>query len=233
MFGKHRPVVQVPERVALDPTAHSKMLDVVMQEYTAIRREIDTTLANQVAILSFGAATVGLLVAAAASLWDREPLLTAALLLFVVPSACFLALAVHAGELVRLMRAGLFLHELEDWMNEAWSKTLDERRPLLTWEQWHIREGTADVDRHNLLAISAVFVTLAAGFAFSGFWRLHTTDAVDERLALLLLAVSLGLGLVTTLWVANLRAFAYRHRRAYTGQDGKVASAARPGEASA
>lgn len=219
--GYYKNIVKVPGRIPLQLSENSKLLDVVMQEYGAIRREIDTCLANQVAILSFGAATVGLLVAAAGTLWREEPLLSGILLLFVVPAACFLALSIHAGELVRMMRGGLFLHELENWVNDAWPSSLGEDGRVLTWEQWGIRTGAADVDRNNQFAISAVFGTLALGFAFSGFWRLHEPPpgyVIDELLAILLLVVSLGIGLLSVLWVATLRRYAYTYRKAYRDQ---------------
>ncbi len=226
MFGKYKSVVPVPERIPLQLAAAGKGLDLVMHEYGAIRREIDSCLTNQVSVLSFGAATVGLLVAAAGSFRQGEPLLSALLQLFAIPVACSLALAIHAGELVRLMRAGYFLHELENWVNNV-DRRVDEEHPpgaarpdgnkpaVLTWEQWPIREGRADVDSHNRRAITLVFSTLGLGFALSGFLRLHQQRSFDERLAVLLLVVSLGLGLATALWVTLLRRQAIAYRKAY------------------
>jgi hypothetical protein len=195
-----------------------KHIDVAMQEYTAIRREIDTCLANQVAVLSFGAATVGLLVAAAATLWTEDVLLSGLLLLFVVPGTCFLALAIHAGELVRLMRAGFFLHEFERWINQAWSTRHNDERLVLAWEHWSIRRGHADVDQHNGRAISAVFGLLALGFTFMGFWRLHSApeeDNIAEPVAGIILGGCLLIGVGAFLWVARLRRYAYKYRDAY------------------
>ena len=65
-----KPVVAAPPRRAQMHRHDSfNRLDLVMHEYDAIRGEVETTLSSQVAILSFGAATIGLLVAAAAALW--------------------------------------------------------------------------------------------------------------------------------------------------------------------
>ncbi len=226
MFGKYKSVAPVPERIPLQLAVAGKGLDLVMHEYGAIRREIDSCLTNQVSVLSFGAATVGLLVAAAGSFRQGEPLLSALLQLFAIPVACSLALAIHAGELVRLMRAGYFLHELENWVNNGWDRGVDEEHPpgsarpagdkpaVLTWEQWPIREGRADVDSHNRRAITLVFSALGLGFALSGFLSLHQLR-FDERLAVLLLVVSLGLGLATALWVTLLRRQAIAYRKAY------------------
>jgi hypothetical protein len=226
MAGSYDDIDQVPPRIPLSmpvvgqpcDTVLLKHIDVAMNEYTAIRREIDTCLANQVAVLSFGAATVGLLVAAAATLWTEDVLLSGLLLQFVVPGTCFLALAIHAGELVRLMRAGFFLHEFERWLNQGWSTRHGDERLVLAWEQWGIRRGRADVDQHNGRAISAVFGLLALGFTFMGFWRLHSAPQeanVPEPVAGIILGGSLLIGLGAFLWVARLRRYAYRYRDAY------------------
>ncbi len=223
MFGQYKSIKSVPDRLPLQPAAAEKQLDLVMHEYGAIRREIDSCLTNQVSVLSFGVATVGLLVAAAGSFREEEPLLSALLQLFAIPAACFLALAIHAGELVRLMRAGLFLHELENWVNKGWPARAGDEGRVLTWEQWDIRKGSADVDRHNRRAITLVFSALGLGFALSGFLDLHQQGNIDERVAVLLLVVSLGLGLATALWVTLLRRQARAYRDAYQGKDEPLA----------
>jgi hypothetical protein len=205
-----------PERIPLDLN-YPQQLDVVMHEYDAIRSEVDHSLSNQVSILSFGAATVGLLVAAAGTLWKDAELLAGLLLLLVVPIACFLTLAIHAGELVRLMRAGLFLHELENWVNKAPWPGKQEGKPVrvLRWEQWGIREKEADIDRHNSTEISLVFGLLAYGFMFAGYWRLHSSRGFHELVAISALVVSLLISVPGALWVKCLNDYAYKHRVAY------------------
>jgi hypothetical protein len=217
------PVTATPRRLPLRLPGDEKRLDVAMHEYAAVRNEIDTCLTNQVAILSFGTATVGLLVAAAATLWDDEPLLSSLLLLFVVPAAGWLALVVHAGELVRLMRAGLFLHRLEDWVNDAWWCSPEEGRVLL-WEQWDIRRGSADVDRRNSWAITAVFAVMVVLFVPAGFWRLQQPpdgeEPVEDWLSWAFLGLSLAIGVASALWLRTLRRHAYAYRDAYDDEAG-------------
>jgi hypothetical protein len=211
-------VQPLPERIPLD-LANPTMLDVVMHEYDAIRSEVDHSLSNQVSILSFGAATVGLLVAAAGALWTDAPLLAGLLLLVVVPVACFLTRAIHAGELVRLMRAGLFLHELENWVNQArWPNRGDRAAGVLRWEQWDIRdrEQQSDVDRHSSEGITLVFGIMAYGFMLFGFYRLHTWEELPDRVAVLALVGAVAVSVPATLRVRNLIAFAYRHRDKYS-----------------
>jgi hypothetical protein len=208
-------VPDLPVRVQLDGD-ETKVLDLVMHEYDAIRSELDTSLSAQVSIMSFGAATVGLLVAAAGTLWTDEPLLAGLLLLFVVPGSCFLALAIHAGEMVRLMRAGLFLNHLENGVNRApWRLRRDEGVGVLIWEQWGIRQGGADMARHNRRAIVLVFGVLAFGFMFAGYWRLHRLPEIPEGWAIAALIASSVLGVQALRWVRHLHKYAYKHRAKY------------------
>lgn len=202
-----------------------------MHEYDAIRQEVVTTLTNQVSTLSFGAATVGLLVAAGAALWDDAKLLSGLLLLFVVPSVCFLTLAIYSGELVRLMRAGLFLNTLENCVNRAQRCDQETERPdpdpdrdpvaVLTWEQWRsIRSKLGDVDALNRTAIVCVFILLAIGFMFMGWWRLHTMGEADPAWATRSwanrsLIVSTVAGAASVGWVLYLNFYAYRYRHKY------------------
>jgi hypothetical protein len=207
-----RPKVKLPPpRAAL--RLDGKELELVMHEYDAIRGEILVTLSNQVSTLSFGAATVGLLVAATAALWKDAELLSGLLLLLIVPMVCFLTLAIYSGEQVRLMRAGLFINRLENCVNHAGRS---RGGALLTWEQWQeIRAGSGDVDAMNRIAITLVFALLAVGFIAMGFWRLHTTKMIPEWLAVELTALAALVALASTAWVAWLKRYAYEHRRHY------------------
>jgi hypothetical protein len=209
-------VPNLPLRVPLNVN-EPQVFTLVMHEYAAIRAELDTSLSAQVSIMSFGAATVGLLVAAAGALWPDEPLLAGLLLLLVVPAACFLALAIHAGEMVRLMRAGLFLNHLENCVNRAlWpARHQNDHAGVLIWEQWGIRSGAYDMAGHNRRAITLVFVLLAFGFMLAGFWRLHEVKGLDELWAVFALLASLLAGFQALRWVQHLQRFAYKHRAKY------------------
>jgi hypothetical protein len=202
-----------------------------MHEYDAIRGEVETTLGSQVAILSFGSATVGLLVAAAAALWRDQTALTGMILILGVPLVCFLTLAVYSGELVRLMRAGLFLNHLECSVNEALhartsghadrdgraEEPASARGTSLTWEQWSsIRKDGADIDRLNRLAIMMVFLVLAIGFTFAGYLRLHSAPDIREIWATIGLVTVLLVGSASILWLTYLGRFAYSYRQLYT-----------------
>ena len=232
MLGSFRPTVKVPPTRTPLRLADSDRLALVMQEYAAVWAEIHTSLASQVSVLAFGAAAVGLLMSAAAQLWMTASLVAKLLLLLATPAVCFLALAIYLGEQVRLMRAGFFLYRLEETANQAAGQPQAAVAPddghsvqILTWEHWaSIHERTGDVDRHNRSAIILVFALLSAGSAAAGFLRMHT----DVRLAeIWTVLVSLGCGalaLLSTLWLAQLAAYADKYREEYTASGDSAAS---------
>lgn len=218
--------IRVPDPApppAATPTSlqPGQAVEISLQEYAAIRGEILTSLSNQVSVLSFGAATVGLIVAATATLWRDEPMLAGLLALIIVPAICFLSLTVFLGEQVRLFRAGRFLHELERRLNQAAKPTIqaEHGHSLLTWEQWgDIRRGEADVDRSIRRAITAVFVLLALVFALAGYLHLHSEPDVEEALAASALVVAGVLALTAAWWIAKLWALVAKYREYPTEQ---------------
>ncbi len=185
-------------------------IQVVLHEYDAVKNEIQTALSNQVSILSFGAATVGLLVAGGAEIWSHEAAVTSVLYMIAIPLICLLTLAVYAGEQVRLMRAGLFVRQFEAHLSAVLSHPDGN---LLTWEQWDIRSGARDVDAQARTAIQLVFVSLALIFVGAGFWRLEREGSAAW--SLLLLALSSGIGLTSLAWIAGRFASAMKYRERY------------------
>ena len=208
-------IPELPARV--EPFSNPRYLEVTMCEYDAIRKEINTSLSAQVCSLSFGSATTGLLVAAGATLWKDEPLLAGIMMLYVVPSVCFLTLSFYAGEMVRLMRAGLFLNHLENSVNGAAipSSSADAGKGILLWEQWGIRDGSVDMAKNNRMTITLVFGLLALGFMLAGYFRLHNLSTLPEEFAIAGLVGGLILGMQGFRWVRRLHKYAYLHRTKY------------------
>jgi hypothetical protein len=227
MFQVFRPTIKGPPDRSPLRLADSEQVALVMQEYAAVWAEIHTSLANQVSVLSFGAATVGLLVSAAAQLWTTAFLVTGLLFLLAVPAVCFLALAIYLGEQIRLMRAGLFLNRLEESVNGWASQSRDAVTPgrgdsgdVLIWEHWSsIKQRAGDVDLHNRWAIVLVFALLGAASSVAGYLRLHTAPELSELWAVLAFIGSVVLATLWLAWLARLASYADAYRREYAAGD--------------
>ena len=209
-----RPLIAAPpERTQLEilPEQH---VTLVLQEYAAVRGDVDAALSNQVSILSFGTATVGLLVAAAASLWSLSSIVAILLLVGMAPAVCFLAVAVYLGEQVRQMRAGLFLNHLEETLNRCVGSRLPTAGRLVDFEHWDIRRGPSDIDRYNRRAIVCVFVILAVGFTAAGYIRL-LTDPYPVEWVILIAFVDFLLAVVAIAWGRRLCTFIISYRNLY------------------
>ena len=134
---------------------------VLLEEYRAVRAEVTTSLQAQISVLAFGAATLGFAFAAAAQ--TSSPRFRDMFLLVLVPLLCYLILTVWFAEVMRMLRAGVFLMRLEKRLDE------DFGYGALTWEstifQVRSRRGPRafleDPDRFRMLAIALLFWTIA------------------------------------------------------------------------
>src|SRR5215216_726651 len=88
-------------------------LDLAIQEYNALRDEILTTMQTQDGTLRFGAATIGIVIAAGFNMWsDTVP--ATMIFLAVIPFICTMVLVIWMGEVTRMMRAGRHVQHIED-----------------------------------------------------------------------------------------------------------------------
>jgi hypothetical protein len=186
-------------------------LNLVMHEYDAARAAITAARANQVAALSFGVATVALITAAAATLWNDAEVLSGLLLLVVLPTSCFIALSIYAGELMHMIRTELFVNHLENWVSDHMN---GDR--FLVWQEWSLRRGTLeDVERTSALAIPALLVGFASTFAAMGYLRLHAAANVDEWWVTAALVVGGLLAIGSLRYAALLIRFAFAYRMGF------------------
>jgi len=134
---------------------------VLLEEYRAVRAEVNKSLQAQISVLAFGAATLGFAFAAAAQ--TSNPKFRDMFLLVLVPLLCYLVLTVWFAEVMRMLRAGTFLMRLEKRLDE------DFGHGALTWEstifQARCQRGPGaflrDPDRFRMLAIALLFWTIA------------------------------------------------------------------------
>jgi hypothetical protein len=108
-------------------------VDVLLEEYQTIRQEILASMNNRVSVLSFGLATIGAIFTAsiAVSTASNYSQLSNLMLISTVPVVTGFILFMWLGEYQRMMRAGKFLHDLEDRINNA-----SGHESLLTWEHY-------------------------------------------------------------------------------------------------
>lgn len=103
-------------------------IEILIKEYETLREEVLTTMQVRNSILSFGLATIGVILTAAIALVGNSALLSGLVLSAIVPSISIFILFMWLGEYQRMQRAGRFLVELEKKINEI------AAGELLTWE---------------------------------------------------------------------------------------------------
>lgn len=172
-------------------------INLLLEEYRALRQEVAAALQAQHSVLSWGIAALALLVIAIADAWDKTPTLISAALMTILPGGIYLLLVVWGMEVTRMTRAGAYVAGyLEPRINSA-AELAD---PTLVWEQWlalpeakpasqRFREWIVRKNSRsrNLwfshAAIVAIFAFLAATSWGVGAYRFHdlATRAAHQR----------------------------------------------------
>ena len=147
-----------------------------------MRAETMAALQNQHSALSFGIATLGLLVAAASLTWKDQPDAAGLIFLLAVPVASALVLVVWLAEHIRLVRLRIFLLELSQRIN---AELHDEG---LYWEQWLVEATNARSFRPDLAklqgyAVIPLFLLVATGSALLGAVTLDQSNSLSPVVA--------------------------------------------------
>jgi len=116
-----------------------KYFDIALNEYNALRTEINNAMTNQQSILNYGIASIGVIVAFAASKW-QELLVIDIILVVFVPLIGLLVSTIWLGEVNRISRAGKFLVYKEAKINEIFMQ-FEKNDPILYKEQVLIWEN--------------------------------------------------------------------------------------------
>ncbi|HVN62380.1 MAG TPA: hypothetical protein VMT59_14045 [Gaiellaceae bacterium] len=146
-------------------------LGVVMNEYRTLRAEVIHSLALQQSCLVFGTLALGGLALAGFREWsDAKSRLPLLIFLVLVPLVSYVNGCVWLGEYARTARAGAFLAEIEDKVNEHFG-----RGDALTWERWlrTPRKETGRVPQFawNSWTIFSFFVIVVPGSSAVIGWR--------------------------------------------------------------
>lgn len=185
-------------------TQGSDRVQVALEEYRTLRQEILNSITAQYQILTIGAGAVGLLATAvlgqdsdgagaatadarAQTLFDLGGLLVG------IPLLCLLVVVMWMNEVNRMLRAGRFLLDVEQVLND-----LVALPGLLSWESRAHLDDMPDVERSQFRLVRLFFGTLAAAFVGLGLYRLW-----NERLPLAV-EVVVTVGVVVVLVAAAL-----------------------------
>jgi len=108
-------------------------------------------------ILSYGATTIGLILTAGITIYDKDMLLAdEAIFLVFAPLICIFIVMIWAGEVARMYRAGYFLTNKENTISCYIDKVYflhDWKQPALVWENWLRQEASNGKTPHQRLYI--------------------------------------------------------------------------------
>jgi hypothetical protein len=109
-------------------------LSTAVEEYKALRAEVTTSITAQVSILSFGSATLALVIGPTLTLWHRSALATGLVFSVLVPVLSAMVVVIWFGEVLRMVRAGSALADLEDEINTFGQEWNGWPIGALSWE---------------------------------------------------------------------------------------------------
>lgn len=177
-------------------------VELLLEEYKALRQEVVAAMSNRIATLTFGLASIGAILAASI-LTTKSGVLPGVMLALLVPTIAILVLFMWLGEYERMQRAGTFLMEIEARINR------EEQRRLLTWES-HLRfTGShmkspykATVSLLLLIGlISSIVGLINIGSCIPGIWvDLTTWDPCALATWIRITECSVLLGFVAVHW---------------------------------
>ena len=164
------------EHRASDPQAAT-----LLKAYEYLRGEINSTLAAQLQILSFGTATLGLV--SGAAFIGSDGVFRSDVLVVFLPLLAYLTLTIWFAEVMRMLRAGAFLLTLEKRLDEAGDGSLDWEagvwRGRLRYaldQSGHLRQSRVrpyysvfDPDQLRLFSVTLLFFTIAGSSIAMGW----------------------------------------------------------------
>lgn len=111
-------------------------LKIVIEQYKSVRTEALASINSQTTVASIGLTFVGALIGAGINFLDK-PMVSETIFLFLIPVFCEFILVSWFGEVYRMVRAGVFLAEVESKVNRYFaSKEKPHSEKALCWEEW-------------------------------------------------------------------------------------------------
>lgn len=192
----------IEESTTVDPVLQH-WLTFTLEEYKALRQEVIASIGSQVQILSFGTATIALVMGPALGLWSKSAALVLIVLFnFFIPVLASTVIMIWFGEVLRMVRAGDALAELEKRINAA-GQQAGWTAPALTWECALRAEGGDLFKRFviNFRGVLGAFALLATASIVLGVIRDAANDEHVRALTIGLSVASIVLGLLIGLFM--------------------------------
>lgn len=143
----------------------------IIKQYELIRAEVIASMQVQQQILGFGIATIGLL--AGAAFVGKDDAHRSDLLIIFVPLIAYLAVTIWFSEVMRMLRAGAFMLRLEKRLDDCGDGSLEWEysvaRGRLRYPVGKPYLGVLDPDQLRLIAVTLLFLTLAAASIVLGW----------------------------------------------------------------
>jgi MFS family permease len=171
--------------------------ELALEDFKARRASVIALLQATQTALTFGATTVGILIAGSLNVWE-ERLLASLAFLVAIPLVCVIVLVNWAGLVIALMQLGAYNARLERTLRESYENVPDS---VMSWEaHWAARFLVKRPNKKWWIpdirwaagAAPVIFVLLAAGSIVLGAYR----GFAGNEVAILVIAVLEGLVLV-------------------------------------
>jgi hypothetical protein len=149
-------------------------ITVALEEYKSLRTETLDAVKGQQTVQSSGIASLGVLIVAGFTFWDKY-LLAGMIFLILIPTLCYLIINLWLTEVSRMTRAGYYLSHIEKKISSHFT----ESPKVLNWENW-LRSTSPKKKKIpmviNYLSSIAFFFAVSAFAITIGEIRLLTSE---------------------------------------------------------
>lgn len=148
-------------------------IQTALEEYKSLRTESLESMKGQQTTLRFGTATITILISAGFNIWDQNSILPEIIFWVFNPVLCYLVLIIWIGGVARMMRAGLYISNIEKKINTF----INSSQSPLGWENWLRTEEKKHTPqlKWNYRAIIFLFLFIAMGSVVIGYYKHYSS----------------------------------------------------------
>lgn len=175
-----------------------KKARIMIEEYRALRAEVQQTMANRNSILAFGFTTIGIVFHAGISILSGStPLSAFSIFSVLLPILTLLIFFVWFGEVERQNRAAFYLKDFEDKINTI----MGGGEKLLYWHHWTEEKSLPDKKKLTLgYSYYAVGFLLTSIYIFSLIFGIYYFCSVNIWIRIVIGVVMFGVLLSVWIW---------------------------------